>query len=132
MAEKTLVLCDTNILIELSKNNGTVRTELDKIGVSQIVVSAISAGELLYGARDKQDLTLIRRSLNSIAIVHTDIQISKIAVQLIEKYSLSHHLDVPDAFIAATSLVHNCRLYTLNLKHFKYIEGLVLYTPTEY
>jgi len=45
MAMKTLVLCDTNILIELSKNNDNIRTELNKIGVSKIAISAVSVGE---------------------------------------------------------------------------------------
>ena len=127
MAKKTIVLCDTNILIELSKNNGKIKTELNKIGVDQIAVSSISVGEFLFGARDKKELALIKRSLSSIKIIHTQEAISELAVHLIEKYSLSHHLDVPDSFIAATALVNDLRLYTLNIKHFKYIEGLELY-----
>lgn len=127
MAKKTLVLCDTNILIELSKNNDNIRTELNKVGVSQIAISAISVGEFLFGARDKRELAMIKRSLKNIRVIHTDEAISELAIDLIEKYSLSHHLDVPDAFIAATALVYDFRLYTLNLKHFKYIDRLSLY-----
>lgn len=129
MAQQALVLCDTNILIGLSKNDDAVKLALSKIGVNHIVISAITAGEFLFGARDKQDLAMIKRSLASVTIVHVGTKVSEIAVDLIEKYSLSHHLDVPDAFIAATALVHGFSLYTLNLKHFKYIKGLVLYTP---
>ncbi|SEL83684.1 type II toxin-antitoxin system VapC family toxin [Parapedobacter koreensis] len=124
MAQKILVLCDTNILIELSKNDDKIKTELSKIGADHIAVSAISVGEFLFGARDKHELAKINRSLNSIKIVHTDNEISELAIDLIEKYTLSHHLDVPDAFIAATAIIRNLNLYTLNLKHFKYIEGL--------
>lgn len=129
MAKQALVLCDTNILIGLSKNDDAIKIELSKIGVNHIVISAISAGEFLFGARDKRDLAVIKRSLMSVTIVHVDTEVSEMAIDLIEKYSLSHHLDVPDAFIAATALVHDFRLYTLNLKHFKYIKGLTLYTP---
>ncbi len=127
MAKKTLVLCDTNILIELSKNNIEIRTELSKIGVNHLVVSSICVGEFLFGARDKNELTSIKQSLKSIRVIHTDETISAVAINLIEKYSLSNNLDVPDAFIAATALVHGLPLYTLNLKHFRYIDGLKLY-----
>ncbi|GAA4792015.1 hypothetical protein GCM10023231_19950 [Olivibacter ginsenosidimutans] len=66
--------------------------------------------------------------MDAVSIIHTDNEISTVALQLIEKYTLSHHLDVPDAFIATTAIVKGISLYTLNLKHFKYIDGLKLYT----
>jgi predicted nucleic acid-binding protein len=45
-----------------------------------------------------------------------------------ETYSLSHKLSIPDALIASTALVYNLDLYTLNLKDFRFIEGLNLYS----
>jgi tRNA(fMet)-specific endonuclease VapC len=47
--------------------------------------------------------------------------------QLMTDYSLSHKLSLPDGLIAATSLIENINLYTLNLKDFKYIKGIKLY-----
>jgi tRNA(fMet)-specific endonuclease VapC len=44
-----------------------------------------------------------------------------------ENYSLSHKLAIPDALIAATALVHDMSLYTLNLKDFRFIEGINLH-----
>jgi predicted nucleic acid-binding protein len=46
-----------------------------------------------------------------------------------ETYSLSHKLSIPDALIASTALVHKIDLYTLNLKDFRFIEGLNLHEP---
>ena len=46
---------------------------------------------------------------------------------LMLKYSLSHNLDLPDALIAATAIVSDLELYTLNLKHFKYIDDIKLW-----
>ncbi len=43
---------------------------------------------------------------------------------LIKKYAKSHSLDIPDALIAATAIVNNFKLFTYNLKDFKYIEDL--------
>lgn len=50
----------------------------------------------------------------------------------LEAYSLSHKLSLPDALIAATALVHNLELYTLNTKDFRSIFGLQLYQPMSY
>jgi len=44
-----------------------------------------------------------------------------------QQYSLSHRLDIPDALIAGKALTNNLELYTLNVKHFKYINKLKLY-----
>jgi len=45
---------------------------------------------------------------------------------MIEHYSKSHGLQIPDAIIAATALSFEMKLFTLNLKDFKYIDGLKL------
>jgi tRNA(fMet)-specific endonuclease VapC len=50
-------------------------------------------------------------------------------IELMETYSLSHKLSIPDALIASTALVHKIDLYTLNLKDFCFIEGLNLHEP---
>jgi tRNA(fMet)-specific endonuclease VapC len=43
------------------------------------------------------------------------------------KYVLSHKLAMPDGLIAASALAHHLELYTLNIKDYKFIEGLKLY-----
>ena len=50
-------------------------------------------------------------------------------LQLMATYSLSHKLSIPDALIAATALVHNVELFTLNVKDFHFIPGLTLFEP---
>jgi predicted nucleic acid-binding protein len=47
-----------------------------------------------------------------------------------EAYSLSHKLSVPDALIAATAIVHDVALYTLNVKDFHFISDIELYQPS--
>lgn len=43
------------------------------------------------------------------------------------KYVLSHKLALADGFIAATALAQDVELYTLNIKDFRFIDGLKLY-----
>lgn len=127
MARKKLVLCDTNILIELSKENSIIVKELQDIGISNIVISSITAGEFIFGALNKDDLVKIKKALNAVLLIQTTEAISIKALEPLESYSLSHKLSVPDAFIAATAMILNLEIYTLNFKDFRYIDGLKLY-----
>ena len=122
-----MILCDTNILIELYKNNFVVIAELRKIGSKKIAISTITQAELYYGALNKRELQRIKRHLSQLEILAVDISVSKQFMQLMENYVLSHKLTIPDALIAATALVHNLDLYTLNQKDFRFISNLRLY-----
>ena len=51
--EKGLVVCDTNIFIEFYKGNKEIIANLHKIGIENIALSSVTAGELLFGAFDK-------------------------------------------------------------------------------
>ena len=83
--------------------------------------------ELLYGAINKRELNSIKNNINKLQIIHINNDISKISLTLIESYSKSHNLQIPDAIIAATSLYENISLLTYNVKDFKFIEKITLY-----
>ena len=128
----TMILCDTNIFIEIYRRNSTVRAVVvDKIGYENIVVSDVTRAELFYGAFNKAELQMIRKDLSKIPTLHIDPYISNVAVELVEKYCLSHKTDLEDALIAATAIVHSIELYTLNIKDFAFIPGIKLYKPNE-
>jgi tRNA(fMet)-specific endonuclease VapC len=74
-------------------------------------------------------LLKIQKHLNRLHNLPIDPSISSQFIQLMERYSLSHKLAIPDALIAATALVHGLELYTLNIKDFRFIENLKLYHP---
>ena len=124
---KTVILCDTDILIELYKNNPVIISELRKIGSKQIAISSITQAELYYGALNKQELLKIKKHLSQLEILLVDRTVSEQFIQLMENYALSHKLAIPDAIIAATALVNNLDLYTLNQKDFRFISNLNLY-----
>ncbi len=122
-----MILCDTNILVEFYKNNPRVINELQRIGINQLAISIITQAELYYGAINKVELTRIQKHLNLLHNLPIDQKISAQFIQLMTRYSLSHKLAIPDALIAATVLVHDISLYTLNIKDFIFIEELNLY-----
>jgi predicted nucleic acid-binding protein len=123
-----MILCDTNILIEFYKNNPQIIQSLQKIGASEIAISAITHAELYFGARNKAEVRTIKRHLSLVHIYPLDATISARFIALMEAYSLSHKLSIPDALIAATALVYGLELFTLNVKDFRFFPGLTLYS----
>lgn len=122
-----MILIDTNILIEIYKNNTSIVETVKKIGQNNIAISDITCAELYFGARNKKELQIIAKDLKKLEILHINAEISQKAVALVEKYALSHKLSIPDALITATAIYHSLTLYTLNVKDFAYIDGVKLY-----
>ena len=129
MAKEKIVLCDTNILIEALRQNPIIIEQLNLIGSENIAISIITYAELLYGARDKNEANKIKKYLQFIRLIPATTEISELFVDLINKYTLSHSIGIPDTFIAATALHFNLPLYTLNNKDSKFISNLNLFTP---
>jgi tRNA(fMet)-specific endonuclease VapC len=127
MGKKSVVLCDTNIIIELYKGNSRIVKELQKIEQQNIAISIITAGELLYGALNKNELRKITQDIQHLHTFNIDSDISDTFLKLMNSYSLSHKLSLPDAFIAATAIFYDIELFTLNVKDFKFIKGLKLF-----
>ncbi|CAH0149790.1 Ribonuclease VapC10 [Pedobacter sp. Bi27] len=122
-----MVLCDTNIFIEIYKGNDLIIEAFEKIGQDNVAISDVTCAELLYGARNKRELNLIRKDIDKLIVLPISSPISNQAVRLVEQFSLSHNLNLPDALIASTSIFHDLELYTLNLKDFKFLENFKLY-----
>ncbi|MCX7760768.1 MAG: type II toxin-antitoxin system VapC family toxin [Hydrogenothermaceae bacterium] len=123
---ENLILLDTNIIIELLKGNEKTKALLNNIN-SNFSVSVITQMELYYGAFNKKELIKIKKFLSEFNIFHIDEEISKKAIELIEKYSKSHNLNIPDALIASTAICKKAILLTYNLKDFQYIENLKIF-----
>lgn len=51
MKTKTLILCDTNILVDAFREEESVLTELDRVGFGRLGLSSVAAAELYFGMR---------------------------------------------------------------------------------
>jgi len=122
-----MILCDTDVIIEILKGNEKIIKTIESIGLENIAISSITVMELYFGALNKNELDKIKKHLKALNIVHFDNDVSELAVSMIESYSKSHGLQIPDAIIAATTLLLEMKLLTLNLKDFRYIDGLKLH-----
>jgi len=121
-----MILCDTNVIIEILKGNEKTIKTIESIGLKNIAISSVTVMELYFGALNKRELSKIKKHLKALNIVHFDNDVSELAVSMVESYSKSHGLQIPDSIIAATALSFEMKLFTLNLKDFKYIDGLNL------
>jgi predicted nucleic acid-binding protein len=125
--EKELILCDTNILIAWLKGDEQTIEILQKIGLENLLIPSITFMELIQGTRNKNELLKLKRKIKNYNIIHFNDVTSKLAINLAEKYYLSHGLLIPDAIIAATAITFNFKLFTYNLKDFKFLPEIQLY-----
>ncbi len=87
-----MILCDTNVFIHAFNGNETAIEQLKTIGLEQIAMSAITLMELYQSMGNKTELGQMKKKLHYYDIVHVDSSISKIAIELIENFNLSHGL----------------------------------------
>ena len=131
MAKKKII-CDTDVMIDYwdtTKNRDLEsKSIIDQfIGIDNIVISVISKMELLMGANNKAEETIIKKKLHGLDVVLINNEITIEAINLFEKYRLSHGLAIPDCFIAAIAKITELELFTYNIKDYKFIDNLKLY-----
>ena len=122
------IVLDTNVLIEILKNNQQTIKQVESLS-PPLFVSVISAMELIYGALNKNEQKKLQQFLSLFTIIELNEKISKQAFSLITQYAKSHTLDIPDALIAASCLESNKILFSYNRKDFRFISKLTLLEP---
>ncbi|MCR5475269.1 MAG: type II toxin-antitoxin system VapC family toxin [Lachnospiraceae bacterium] len=119
-------LCDTCILIDYLRGKEEIKNTLSKDRTDGLGMSSITYMELMVGAFNKREINTIKKAFADFEIVELSAAVSIKASKLIETYSKSHGLLIPDALIAATALEYNIPLYTANVSDFRFIPDLVL------
>lgn len=129
---KLKVVIDTNIIIDHLRGVPQATKQLYEIerGSFEGLISTITVMELLAVPHISQKrLVAINELLELFVHIPVDDQIATAAATLLGQYRSSHGLEPMDALIAATALVNEAVLFTLNKKHFKFIQGLVSINP---
>ncbi len=124
--EANLVICDTNIFIHWFKNDTQTIEKLNVIGISNIVISSITKMELLLGTANNKELQAMNKTIKKYPIFQIKEDVSLLAEELINKYHLSHNLQIPDAIIGATAIVYKIPLFTYNTKDFRFMPNIEL------
>jgi len=121
-----LILCDTCVVIDFINQNSD---SLDKLKEQDniLCINSIIEMELMQGAHNKREMQKIIRNINGFRRLEINQAILDLATQLLTRYLLSHHLQLPDAIIAACALIYDIPIITYNLKHFKYLPDIKLF-----
>lgn len=117
------ILLDTSILIDHIRQKETNQTPLYKLseGGHEFCISILSHTECYSGKsiwERKNAKEALEAILSNIKILPLDIGVSKKAGEIRAKYSVG----VGDAVIAATALIHELPIATLNSKDFQKVE----------
>jgi predicted nucleic acid-binding protein len=118
------MVIDTNIFIEHLRAKDKLTTNLAQLPPDkELFVSAVSLYELFMGATTPEKKNDIRLITEDLSILPFNDLIAIEAAKIYHELKLSNKLiEFRDIFIAATCLVHQLPLHTLNKQHFKRIE----------
>ena len=120
------MLVDTDVLVWYMRGNEKAKRAIKNLqGFSISVVTYI---ELVQGLRNKEELNILRNSLKewNADIIYINEEISTKAMFLVEQYYLSHSIQLADALIGATAVIHGLPLLTSNTKHYKKIKNIII------
>lgn len=117
------LIVDTDIVIDFLKGEENA-VSLFRSNSARINFSAITVAEVYAGIRNKKEESQIERFFAAFPVMGTDALVAKIAGQLVNQYRKSHNVEIPDAIIAATCIVTEAGLYTLNIKHYPMFKEL--------
>lgn len=125
MAYFTLV--DTDILIDAGRGIEQAVVFLqNREQQLHLAISVVTRMELIVGCENKRALRDLQRFLDRYRIVSIDDAISNQAVELLQRYRLSHGLLIADALIAATAIVWDSPLASKNQRDYRFIPELKL------
>jgi predicted nucleic acid-binding protein len=115
-----MIMIDTDIVIWILRKKPEVKAKFDQVVIDaegKVYVTPIQVAEIYAGIRDAERIETAEffRALHHLPI---DEGIGQQAGEFLRQYQKSHHVTLADAMIAAVSLVHHLKLWTLNKKHY--------------
>lgn len=119
------LLLDTDVLIDFLRANPKAMKFLDEIS-GPAFISVISVGELFAGVREGQERDTLEAFVQTFDVLPVDQAIARRGGLLRRDFGRSHGVELPDALLAATALVHDLQFVTLNRKHFPMFENLAV------
>lgn len=122
------MVVDTGVFIEHIRARDKTRTNLTSIArVSDKYVSTATVYELLCGATTSDKSAEVDTLLSDFTELAIDREVAAKAAELFINLKRRNQLIGPlDILIAATALVHNLPVKTLNIDHFRRINELII------
>ncbi|ACT95622.1 type II toxin-antitoxin system VapC family toxin [Dyadobacter fermentans] len=126
--ESTGLVIDTGIFIEYLRKPEKSKTILASLpNDASLFVSAVTVYELMMGATNDQKKKDVQTLLDGISILPFDEEVSLKAAEIYHNLRRRNlMIEFRDIFIAATAIIFQLPIKTLNKDHFQRIETLEL------
>jgi len=120
------MVVDTSIFIEFLRAKDKAKTVLFQIPeIDHIYISSVTLYELLIGANTPEKANDIKILTEGLPVLTFNEDVASRAAKIYQQLRQQNKMiEFRDIFIAATCIVNNLPVKTLNLKHFERIEGL--------
>ncbi len=122
------MVIDSSIFIEHLRAKDKSKTTLANLPAgSMLYVSAVTVFELFSGANDSSKKRDVKKVLDEVLILPFHAGVGEKAGEIFrELRAQGLMIEISDIFIAATALIHDLPVKTLNTRHFSRVEGLIL------
>ncbi len=123
------MVIDTSIFIEHLRAKDKFATTLYQLtNDNELFISSISLYELYMGAATKEKEKDVQSLTDDLAILPFTNLVAIKAAEIYHALRRSNQvIEFRDIFIAATCIVHELPIVTLNKKHFERVEGLKIF-----
>ncbi len=118
------MIIDTDVLIWYMRGNDKAYQVIENS--PRFFISVVTYMELVQGLRNKKELSHLRKALQSwkVQVLYISEEISAKALFSVEQHFLSHSLQLADALIGATAIIHGLPILTGNDKHFRAMKDI--------
>jgi predicted nucleic acid-binding protein len=117
------LLIDTDVLIDFLRGHKQAAAFF-KVESDRICFSAITVAEIYAGIKDTPEEAEVERLFSIFPVLSITDDVARLAGQFIRQYGKTYSVEIPDALIAATSLLHKAELQTLNVRHYPMFRNL--------
>lgn len=112
------VILDSDIIIWWLRGHEDYHVKLKALLEKYLLYATpVSVAEVWGGARPKEEAR-IKNFFSSIDVLVINDEIGESAGHFISKYNRSHSVELSDSLIAACAIHYDCKLWTLNHKHY--------------
>lgn len=121
------MIVDTDIIIWYMRDHPMAVKLLDSN--KGFLISVVTYMELVQGMKNKGEFKALKTALQiwKVKILQIDEAISMKAMFYVEQYLLSHSMQLVDALIGSTAILHQLPLHTGNAKHFSLLKDIDLH-----
>ena len=122
------MVVDTTVFIEFLRAKDRTKTTLANLPPdTKLYVSAVTVFELFSGATDERKYSDVNTLLQDLLVLPVNAEVGEKSGEIFRQLRSSGlMIEATDILIAATALIYEMPVLTLNKRHFEIVQGLVV------